>query len=195
MSFYINFNSMSSFFEMSEFVELTEDVKEAAGDSIEEASQSAPTEAQTNILPKVDDSLENPVFAIEFNEPAIVAVPQISPVIEFNNETLETTAEKQNPKIEAENEYENDSYEKFHSLLKKFEISLQYRYDFTDIFKTNLETKNSQDLDKLIEKNLNKQRIARQEDVEKRFREKQAENFKEQLKQKRFASQLQNKSK
>ena len=120
---------------------------------------------------------------------------QISPTSGQNIETSELASEQQNPEIEVRSAVQNDNYEKYHSLLRKFELSLQYRYDFTDVFKNNRETENSQNSGKLIEKNAKKQRDKQQEDSEKRFREKQGENFRESLKQKLFASQLQNKSK
>lgn len=195
MSFYIAFNNISSFLETSEFLDSTGDGGAAVDDSVKEASQAAAPEARENLLPELGDLPENPVFAIDGSEITIAAVSQISPAIEFNAETLEAAAEAQNPKIEAENLSRHDSYEKFHALLKKFEISLHYRYDLTDVFTTDRETKNSQNLGRLIEKNLGKQRAARQEDVEKRFQEKQAEDFKKHLKRKRFAGQLQNKTK
>jgi hypothetical protein len=55
----------------------------------------------------------------------------------------------------------------------------------------NLEREESQNTGKLIEKNLKKQRTTQQEDIERRFQEKQAENLRECLKQKRFANHLQ----
>lgn len=195
MSFYIAFNNISAFLEMSEFVNLTEDVEATVVDSIEDVGQPDAARLQTNALTEVDDSSENPIFAIDYGEITAVPAPQISPADRFNNEMLDVAAQVQNPKIEAENADQNDDYEEFHSLLKKFEISLHYRYGFTDVFASNLETKNSQNFGKLTEKNLGKQLIARQEDFEKRFQEKQAENFNRHLKEKRFATQLQNKNK
>ncbi len=197
MSFYIVFNNFSSFLDISEPVDSTEDIKAAIADSVEKAGQdisvgghtTISAESETNTLPKVDDSLENPVSAIDCGETA--AVNQISPVSEPNTETSGIAAEEQNSKIEAENVGQDEIYKEFYSLLKKFEVSLHYRYDFTDVFDGNREKENSQNFSKLVEKNLNKQRGRQQEDIERRFQEKQAESLRERLKQKRFANHLQ----
>ncbi len=198
MSFYIVFNDFSSFLEIREPVDSTEDIKEAVANSVEKAGQDISAdgyitilaESETNTLPKVDDSSENPVSAIDYCEIA-AAVNQISQVSEPNTETSWITAEEQNSKIEAENIGQDEIYKEFYSLLKKFEFSLQYRYDFTDVLGDNLEKENFQNSSKSIEKNRNKQRGRHQEDIERRFQEKQAENLRECLKQKRFASHLQ----
>lgn len=191
MSLYIAFNNFSSFLEISERVDSTEDIEAAVADLIEKVGHDTfagghtiiLTESELDTLPEVDGSLENLVSAIDCGETA--AVDQISPVVlEPKTEKSEIAAKKQNSKIEAENVVQNEIYKEFYSLLKKFEVSLQYRYDFTDIFDGNRETEQSQHFNKLIEKNLNQQRARQQEDFEKRFQEKQAENFREYLKQK-----------
>ncbi len=82
-------------------------------------------ESETNTLPKVDDSSENPVSEIDYGE--IAAVNQISQVSEPNTETSWIAAEEQNSKIEAENVGQDEIYKEFYSLLKKFEVSLQYK--------------------------------------------------------------------
>ena len=197
MSFYIVFNDFSSFLEIREPVDSTEDIKEAVTNLVEKAGQDISAngyitilaESETNILPKVDGTLENPVSAIDYGE--IAAVNQISQVSEPNTETSWVAAEEQNSKIEAENIGQDEIYKEFYSLLKKFEFSLQYRYDFTDVLDDNLEKENFQNFSKLIEKNRNKQRGRQQEDIERRFQEKQAESLRECLKQKRFANHLQ----
>jgi hypothetical protein len=178
-------------------VDSTEDIGAAVANSVEKALQdisadghiTISAESETNTLLKVDDSLENPVSAIDDGE--IAAVNQISQVSEPNTETSWIAAEEQNSKIEAENIGQDEIYKEFYSLLKKFEFSLQYRYDFTDVLGDNLEKENFQNSSKSIEKNRNKQRGRHQEDIERRFQEKQAENLRECLKQKRFANHLQ----
>ena len=197
MSFYIVFNNISSFLEMREPVDLTEDIKGAVANSVEKALQDISAdgyttilaESETNTLPKVDEFSENPVSEIDWGETA--AVNQISQISEPNTETSWIAAEEQNSKIEAENVGQDEIYKEFYSLLKEFEVSLQYRYDFTDVFDGNREKENFQNYSKSIEKNRNKQRGRQQEDVERRFQEKQAESLRERLKQKRFASHLQ----
>ena len=84
MSFYIVFNNFSSFLEMREPMDSTEDIKEVVANSVEKAGQDISAdghitilaEFETNTLPKVDDSLENTVSAIDCGE--IAAVNQIS---------------------------------------------------------------------------------------------------------------------
>lgn len=198
MGFYIVFNDFSSFLEIREPVGSTEDIKEAVTNLVEKAGQDISAngyitilaESETNILPKVDDSSENPVSAIDYGEIA-AAVNQISQVSNPTTETSWIAAEEQNSKIEVENVGQDEIYKEFYSLLKKFEFSLQYRYDFTDVLGDNLEKENFQNSSKSIEKNLNKQRGRQQEDIERRFEEKQAESLRERLKQKRFANHLQ----
>jgi len=199
MSFYIVFNDFSSFLEIREPVDSTEDIKEAVANLVEKAGQDISAngyitilaESETNILPKVDDFSENPVSAIDYGEIAAAAVNQISQVSEPNTETSLIAAKEQNSKIEVKNIGQDEIYKEFYSLLKKFEFSLQYRYDFTDVLGDNLEKENFQNSSKSIEKNRNKQRARQQEDIEKRFQEKQAESLIECLKQKRFANHLQ----
>jgi hypothetical protein len=131
MSFYIVFNNISSFFEMREPADSTEDIEAVVADSVVKAGQDIsaggqPTvlvESETNTLPKVDDSSENPVFAIDCGETA--AVNQTYLVSELNTETSGIAAEKQNSKIKAENVSQNEIYKEFYSLLKEFEVSLQ----------------------------------------------------------------------
>lgn len=182
---------------MLEPVDSTEDIGAAVANSVEKAGQDISAdsyitilaESETNTSPKVDDSSENLVSAIDYGE--IAAVNQISQVSEPNTETSWIAAEEQNSKIEVENIGQDEIYKEFYSLLKKFEFSLQYRYDFTDVLDDNLEKEKFQNFSKLIEKNRNKQQARQQEDIERRFQEKQAESLRECLKQKRFANHLQ----
>lgn len=195
MSWYIVFNNFSSFPDMNEFADSAEDIKTAVADSIEktgqaisEASQSAiSAELITDTPPKVDDYLENPPCAVD-EKPSADSASQIPLAIVIKSETPEPTGDEQNPEIQTKNVNQKDVYEEFHSLLRKFEISLQYRYDFTDISNDNKQIEDSRNFRNPIEKSLNKQRAVQEEDFERRFQEKQAESFKEHLKQKKTAT-------
>lgn len=202
MSFYIVFNNIQSFFETSRTPDSIEDNEAAAACSIEKVFREVSVSGQTTVSPepeasislKSDDCSENSVFAIGGGGAAAITAGQTSELSASNNETAQLAAEKQNLKTQDENVGQNDIYEKYHSLLNKFEISLRYRYDLADVFKSDGEMENFRQTNRLSEKNYDKQRDARQEDSEKRFREMQAENFRKCLKQKRFASQLQDKN-
>lgn len=197
MSIYIVLNNISSFLELSRFADAAEDSKgTTAADSLEEAGRNTSAGVQTiiaaeppaSIPAEVDDSLENPISAIDCGKTAAVSVQQVSPTVEVNTENSILAAEEQNPKIGAENVGQADIYEKFHSLLKKYELSLQFRYDSTDVFNNIREIEHSRNTDKLIERNLSKQRTVQREDFERRLQEKQAESFREHLKQKKTSA-------
>lgn len=216
MAFYIHFNNFSSFLdEPGNHLNTTLDVPATVTDLVEKETQDVsindqPTvlsEPETSIvfevensaelaasgLPEFEEVVENPILVIETGETA--AVHQIAPIFELDAKASELATEPKIPATETKVAVRNDNYEKYHSLLKKFELSLRYRYDFTDVLKNNRETENYQNLGRLNEKNARKQRDRQRAVSERRFQEKQAENFKESLKQKLFASQLQNKSK
>lgn len=191
MSWYIVFNNFSSFPDMNEFADSAEDIKTAVADSIEKAgqtisaaSQSAtPVELLTDTPQKADDYLKNPPCAVG-EKPAADSASQIPPAVVIKTETPEPIGDGQNSEIQTKNVNQKDVYEEFHSLLRKFEISLRYRYDFTDIFNDNKQIEDCRNARNPIEKSLNKQRAVQEEDFERRFQEKQAENFRKHLKQK-----------
>ncbi|CAN5835817.1 hypothetical protein BH24ACI1_BH24ACI1_17660 [soil metagenome] len=75
-------------------------------------------------------------------------------------------------------------------MLERLEISLRYRIDQADIFRSRQKIENSESVGKLAKENVEKERAEQDRKAERRFQEKQAENLKECLKQKRFISQL-----
>ena len=198
MSFYLVFNNFTQYFHTSEPADCVEDIVETNNNSVEKPFQDAvadiqtiiSTKPETTIFSNVESSLKNPVFTNNSDKTAVSA-SQIVPTFELETGLSKTTAEEQDSKTETGDVGQNVIYEDFQSLLKKFEVSLQYRYDYADVFNSNREKKNSQNFSRIIEKNLKKQRAEQQENFEKLLQEKQAENLRESFKQKRFAAQLQ----
>ena len=198
MSFYLVFNNFAQYFEPSEPTDCIEDIKAANNNLVEKPFQDAVADIQTilstkpenTIFPNVESSLKNLVFTNDSDKTAVPA-SQIVPTFGLETELSKTIAEEQNSKTETGDVGQNVIYEDFQSLLKKFEVSLQYRYDYADVFNSNREKENSQNFSRIIEKNLKKQRAEQQEDFEKFSQEKQAESLRESFKQKRFAAQLQ----
>lgn len=193
MGLYIVFNNFYSFLDKSESADsIEEDIRAAVADSAAKAGQvisagddtAVSAELLIETLPEVDDYLESSLLAAS-EMPAAVSARPVPSALEINTETPELPVDEQNTNIQTNGVGQNDIYEEFQSLLKKFEISLQYRCDFADMFNTITQTEDSRNSGNLIEKSLNKQRAAQQEDFERRFQEKQADSFKEHLKQKK----------
>lgn len=193
MGLYIVFNNFYSFLDKSESADsIEEDIRAAVADSVAKAGQvisagddtAVSAELLIEALPEVDDYLESSLLAAS-EMPAAVSARPVPSALEINTETPELPVDEQNTNIQTNDVGQNDIYEEFQSLLKKFEISLQYRCDFADMFNTITQTEDSRNSGNLIEKSLNKQRAAQQEDFERRFQEKQADSFKEHLMQKK----------
>lgn len=194
MSFYIIFDNISSLLETSQSANLAEDIETAVSDSVDavgldvsEVSQvTVSVETNGKILLKVDDSSDSAASAIDYDKGAAALLSQISAA-------SAPKADEQTPlpKIETEVFSQNEDNEKSNLMFEKLEISLRYRIDHVDILRSRQEIENSESVGKLAEKNMEKERAGQDRQAERRFQEKQAENLRECLKQKRFASQLQ----
>jgi len=193
MGFYIVFNNFSSLLETSHSADFAEDIKTAVADSVDAAGLDVSEVSQVTILVepdgkillKVDDSSDEAVSAIDYDKGAAALLSQIPAV------SAPEAEQTPPPKIETEVFSRNEDNDKFYPMFEIHGISLRYRIDYMDILRSRQEIENSESAGKLAEKNLEKERAGQDRHAEKRFQEKQAENFKEYLKQKRFASQLQ----
>ena len=193
MSLYIVFDNLWSLLETSQSANLAEDIETAvsesvalAGGDVSEVSQvTVLVETDGKILLKVDDSSDGAASAIDYHKGAAALLSQIPAV---SAPKVEQTSL---PKIETEVFSQNEDNENFYPMLEKLEISLRYRIDHVDIFRSRQEIENSESVSKLAKENFEKERAEQDRKTERQFQEKQAENLRESLKQKRFATQLQ----
>ncbi len=158
MGFYIVFDNLSSLFDASQSADIAKDIETAvtnsvdtAGIDVSEVSQvTVSVESDGEILLKVDDSSEGSegaVSAIDYDRGAAALLSQIPAACAPESE------QTQLPKIEAKVYSRNDDNEEFHSAFEKLDISLRYRIDYTDIFRSRQEIENSESVGKLTEKN------------------------------------------
>jgi hypothetical protein len=196
MGFYIVFNNFSSLLDTSQSTDFAEDIDTAVADLVNKAGVDVSEGGQVTILVepdgeillKVDDSSDGAVSAIDYDQGAAALLSQVLAV------SAPEVEQTQLPKIEPEVSSRNEDNDKFYPMFEKHGISLRYRIDHVDILKSRQEIENSESAGKLAEKNLKKERAGQDQQAERRFQEKQIENFRECLKQRRFASHLQNKS-
>jgi hypothetical protein len=192
MGFYIVFNNFSGLLETSQSADLAEDIETAVADSVDAAGINASEVDQVTVLVnpdgkillKVDDSSDGAVPAIDYDKAAelLSQIPAAS---------APKAKQTQLPKIETEVISRNEVNENFYPMFEELKISLRYRIDYVDILKGQQAIEISESIDKLAEKNRKKERAGQDQQAERRFQEKQAENIKECLKQKRFANHLQ----
>ncbi len=192
MGFYIVFNNFSSLLETSQSANLAEDIETAVADSVAAAGINASEVGQVTVLVnpdgkillKVDDSSDGAVPAIDYDK----AAELLSQIPAASAPKAEQT---QLPKIETEVIGSNEINENFYLMFEELKISLRYRIDYIDILKGQQAIEISESAGKLAEKNQKKKRTGQDQQAERKFQEKQAENIRECLKQKRFASHLQ----
>lgn len=192
MGFYIVFNNFSSLLETSQSANLAEDIETAVADSVAAAGINASEVGQVTVLVnpdgkillKVDDTSDGAVPAIDYDK----AAELLSQIPAASAPKAEQT---QLPKIETEVIGRNESNENFYPMFEELKISLRYRIDYIDILKGQQAIEISESAGKLAEKNQKKERAGQDQQAERRFQEKQTENIKERLKQKRFISHLQ----
>jgi hypothetical protein len=192
MGFYIVFNNFSSLLETSQSANLAEDIETAVSDSVAAAGINASEVGQVTVLVnpdgkillKVDDTSDGAVPAIDYDK----AAELLSQIPAASAPKAEQT---QLPKIETEVIGSNEINENFYLMFEELKISLRYRIDYIDILKGQQAIEISESAGKLAEKNQKKKRTGQDQQAERKFQEKQAENIRECLKQKRFASHLQ----
>ncbi len=193
MGFYIIFNNFSSLLESSQSADLAEDIETAVADSVVAAGSDASeigqvtvlVETDGKILLKVDDSSDGAASAIDYEKSAAALLSQIPAASAPKAEQMPLS------KMETEVLSQNEDNDKFYPMFEELKISLRYRIDYVDILKGQQAIEISESIDKLAEKNRKKERAGQDQQAERRFQEKQAENIKECLKQKRFISHLQ----
>jgi len=193
MSLYIVFDNLWSLLETSQSANLAEDIETAvsesvaiAGGDVSEVGQvTVLVETDGKILLKVDDSSDGAASAIDYHKGAAALLSQIPAA------SVPKVEQTSPPKIEPEVLSRNEVNEKSNLMFEKLEISLRYRIDHVDILRSRQEMENSESVGKLAKENMEKERAEQDRKTERRFQEKQAENLRECLKQKRFASQLQ----
>ncbi|MBA2749076.1 MAG: hypothetical protein H0U45_10150 [Tatlockia sp.] len=157
-----------------------------AGVDVSEVGQvTVLVETDGKVLLKLDDSSDGAASAINYDKGAAALLSQIPAASALKAEQTSL------PKIEPEVFSRNGVNENFHPMLEKLEISLRYKIDHVDIFRSRQEIENSGSISKLAKENMEKDRAEQDRKTERRFQEKQDENLRECLKQKRFASQLQ----
>ncbi len=192
MGFYIVFNNFSSLLETSQSADLAEDIETAVSESVNIAGINASEVGQVTVLVnpdgkillKVDDSSDGAASAIDYDK----AAELLSQVPAASAPKAEQT---QLPTIETEVISSLEVNENFYPMFEELKISLRYRIDYVDILKGRQAIEISESAGKLAEKNQKKERVGQDQQAERRFQEKQTENLRECLKQKRFASQLQ----
>lgn len=193
MSFYIVFDNLSSLLETSQSADLAKDIEKAVADSVDTARLDIAEVSQVTtlvmpdgkILLKVDNSSDDAALAIDYDKGAVALLSQVSAA------TAPEAEQTLPPKVEVEVSSRNENNENFYPIFEKLEISLRYRIDHADIFRSRQEIENSESAGKLAEKNLERENAEQNNQAERRFQEKQAENLRECLKQKRFATQFQ----
>ena len=191
--FYIVFNNFSSLLESSQSADLAEDIETAVADSVVAAGSDASevgqvtvlVETDGKILLKVDDASDGADSAIDYDKGAAALLSQIPAA------SVPKAGQTSLPKINSEVLSRNEVNENFYPMLEKLEISLRYRIDQADIFRSRQEIENSVSVGKLAKENTEKERAEQDRKTERRFQEKQTENIRECLKEKRFISQLQ----
>ncbi|HXH70098.1 MAG TPA: hypothetical protein VNI60_07200 [Pyrinomonadaceae bacterium] len=197
MGFYIVFNNISSLYRASRSADFAKGIKTAVVDSVNKAGLDVSKVGQVTVLVKsdgkillkVDDASDGADSAIDYNKGAVALLSQIPAM------SVPKAEQTSLPTIETEVFSQNEVNENFYPMLEKFGISLQYRIDQADIFRSRQELEISESIGKLAKENTEKERAEQDERAERRFQEKQTENIRECLRQKRFDSQSQNKSK
>jgi len=193
MGFYIVFNNFSSLLESSQSTNLAEDIETAVANSVDAVGSDASEVGQVTVLVqtdgkillKVDDSSDGAASAIDYEKSATALLSQIPAA------SAPKAEQTQLPKIETEIIRRSEVNENFYPMFEELRISLRYRIDYIDILKGQQAIEISESAGKLAEKNQKKKRTGQDERAERRFQEKQTENIRECLKQKRFASHLQ----
>lgn len=194
MSFYIVFDNLASLLEASRTANLAEAVEKSVSDSVETANSSEVSEVSQvtiladsdgKVLLKVDSPEDATSSAIDYDKGTAALLSKIPIAVAPKDEQLLL------PKIETEIFSHNGNTEGLQPAFENLEVSLRYRIDYTDIFRSRQKIENSESIGNLTEENLKKARTGQEQQAEIKFQEKQTENFKESFKQKRFAAQLQ----
>lgn len=198
MSLYIVFHKISSLLDgISYQAEFGEDAGVSINCSIDKLGPAATNVDQVTILNEIrektsfkdGDSPDIADAAIDYSKDSITALLSQIPAASVPQSTQSTF-----PKIEIESSEKNVKVENSSPAFEKLDVSFRYRHDYTDILRNRLDAENSENIRKLTEKSQEKRCAAQDRQTELRFEEKQVRNFKECLKQKRFASHLQSRS-
>lgn len=199
MSLYIVFHKISSLLdEIIHPAEFIEGHTAITGNSLNKLNPAAKdvnqlmisNENNEKILFKDGDSPDAANAVIDYNKDSINALLSKIPAASAPQSTQSIF-----PKIETESSEQKVEAENYYPAFEKLDVSLRYRHDYADILRSRLEAKNSESIRKLTEKSQEKERAGQNGQTELRFQEKQTENFKKCLKQRRLASHLLNKPK